>query len=75
MTYQDDGVGMSDEIRRKIFEPFFTTRRGEGGSGLGMHIVWNLATQVLHGTISVESAPGAGAIFELRFPAVTPEPN
>ena len=73
LRYRDDGVGMSDEVRRKIFEPFFTTRRGEGGSGLGMHIVWNLATQALKGSIIVESAPGAGTAFELRFPAVTPE--
>ena len=73
LTYRDDGVGMSEEVRRKIFEPFFTTRRGEGGSSLGMHIVWNLATQVLTGTITVESPPGAGAAFELRFPAVTPD--
>lgn len=75
LRYRDDGVGMTDEVRRKIFEPFFTTRRGEGGSGLGMHIVWNLATQVLKGTLLVESAPGAGTAFELRFPAVTPEPE
>jgi C4-dicarboxylate-specific signal transduction histidine kinase len=73
LSYRDDGVGMSDEIRRKIFEPFFTTRRGEGGSGLGMHIVWNLATQVLQGSITVESAPGHGTAFELRFPAVIRE--
>jgi len=69
LNYRDDGVGMRDEVRRKIFEPFFTTRRGEGGSGLGMHIVWNLVTQVLQGTMIVESAPGAGTSFELRFPA------
>jgi signal transduction histidine kinase len=69
LSYRDDGVGMRDEVRRKIFEPFFTTRRGEGGSGLGMHIVWNLVTQVLQGTLAVESAPGAGTSFELRFPA------
>jgi C4-dicarboxylate-specific signal transduction histidine kinase len=75
LRYRDDGVGMPDEVRKKIFEPFFTTRRGEGGSGLGMHIVWNLATQLLKGTIVVESAPGAGTAFELRFPAVTPEPE
>jgi signal transduction histidine kinase len=70
LTYQDNGVGMSAETRKKIFEPFFTTRRGEGGSGLGMHIVWNLATQMLQGSISCESSPGNGAVFELRFPAV-----
>ena len=70
LAYRDDGVGMPEEVRRKVFEPFFTTRRGEGGSGLGMHIVWNLATQVLRGSITVDSAPGSGAAFELRFPAV-----
>jgi C4-dicarboxylate-specific signal transduction histidine kinase len=72
LTYRDDGIGMSEEVRRRVFEPFFTTRRGEGGSGLGMHIVWNLATQVLKGTMTVESAPGEGATFELKFPLVTP---
>jgi C4-dicarboxylate-specific signal transduction histidine kinase len=69
VNYRDDGSGMTEEVRRKIFEPFFTTRRGEGGSGLGMHIVWNLATQVLQGSIQVESAPGHGTAFELKFPA------
>lgn len=73
LTYRDDGIGMSDEVRRKIFEPFFTTRRGEGGSGLGLHIVWNLATQVLQGSLTVESAPGHGTAFELKFPAVIEE--
>jgi signal transduction histidine kinase len=71
VTYRDDGIGMSDEVRRKIFEPFFTTRRGEGGSGLGLHIAYNLATQVLRGTITVESAPGQGVRFTVRFPVET----
>ena len=73
VNYRDDGVGMSEEVRRKVFEPFFTTRRGEGGSGLGMHIVWNLATQGLQGVIQVESAPGHGTAFELKFPAALKE--
>ncbi len=70
VSYADDGAGMSEDVRKRIFEPFFTTRRGEGGSGLGLHIVWNLATQVLGGSISCDSEPGTGAKFELRFPAV-----
>lgn len=70
MTYRDDGAGMSDEVRRQVFDPFFTTRRGTGGSGLGLHIVWNLAIQVLGGSITCESGPGAGTRFELRFPAI-----
>ena len=69
LDYSDDGNGMGEETRRRIFEPFFTTRRGEGGSGLGLHIAWNLATELLKGTIACESTPGQGARFELRIPA------
>ncbi|MFT3806370.1 sensor histidine kinase [Arenimonas sp.] len=69
MVYRDNGVGMDEETCRRVFEPFFTTRRGEGGSGLGMHIVWNLATSLLGGGLQCESAPGKGVRFELRFPA------
>lgn len=68
LRYEDDGVGMEAEACRRVFDPFFTTRRGDGGSGLGMHITWNLATQVLGGTIGCESAPGQGARFVLRIP-------
>jgi ligand-binding sensor domain-containing protein/signal transduction histidine kinase len=68
IDHHDDGRGMDDATRRRLFEPFFTTRRGQGGSGLGMHIAWNLATQVLRGTIVCDSAPGRGTRFLLRFP-------
>jgi ligand-binding sensor domain-containing protein/signal transduction histidine kinase len=68
--FSDDGRGMSDDVRRHIFDPFFTTRRGQGGSGLGMHIVYNLATQMLGGSIECETAPGKGARFTLRLPEV-----
>jgi signal transduction histidine kinase/ligand-binding sensor domain-containing protein len=71
IVYEDDGRGMGEETRRHVFEPFFTTRRGEGGSGLGLHIAYNLATQVLRGTIAVESAPGRGVRFTVRFPVET----
>ena len=69
LDYRDDGKGMAEDVRRRIFEPFFTTRRGTGGSGLGMHIVWNLATQILGGSIACESAPGEGTHFDWRIPA------
>ena len=69
IVYRDNGVGMDEETCRRVFEPFFTTRRGEGGSGLGMHIVWNLATNLLGGSLQCESTPGKGVRFELRFPA------
>jgi C4-dicarboxylate-specific signal transduction histidine kinase len=68
LDYADDGRGMTEEVRKRVFEPFFTTRRGEGGSGLGMHIVWNLATQRLGGGITCDSEEGRGAHFQLRIP-------
>ncbi|MEN8721079.1 MAG: ATP-binding protein [Oceanococcaceae bacterium] len=64
----DDGVGMSEEVRRQVFEPFFTTRRGQGGSGLGMHLVYNLINQHLLGTIRVHSRLGQGTVFEITLP-------
>jgi signal transduction histidine kinase len=68
IDYRDDGAGMPEEVRRRVFEPFYTTRRGQGGSGLGMHIVYNLVTRALRGAISCESQPGQGCRFLLRFP-------
>ena len=69
VDYRDDGAGMSEETLLRIFEPFFTTARGSGGSGLGLYIAYNLATQALGGSIDCESRPGQGARFLLRFPA------
>lgn len=51
----DDGKGIPFEDQGKIFEPFFTTRRGMGGSGLGLHVVYNLVTGPLCGTIEFKS--------------------
>lgn len=66
--YSDSGRGMDEATCKKIFDPFFTTRRGAGGSGLGMNIVFNLVTQTLRGTISCESAVGEGTKFTMTFP-------
>jgi len=70
MIFADDGKGMSEEIRRRAFEPFFTTRRGSGGTGLGLHLVYNLVTQVLRGTIACISTPGHGTQFTIRVPLI-----
>ena len=67
LDYRDDGKGMPPNVGARIYEPFFTTRRGQGGSGLGMHIVYTLVTQLLHGTIKLESQPGAGVHFRVAF--------
>jgi len=72
LTYADNGCGMTEEVRSHIFEPFFTTRRGRGGTGLGMHIVYNLVTRVLQGRIEADSMPGAGTRISVWMPRITP---
>jgi signal transduction histidine kinase len=72
LAVADDGVGMARADLHRFFDPFFTTRRGSGGTGLGAHIVFNLATRVLGGTIQVASEPGAGLRVQLRIPKVLP---
>lgn len=68
LAYSDDGKGIPQENLSKIFDPFFTTKRGQGGSGLGLHIVYNLVTQKLNGTIEVESQVGIGTKFIIKLP-------
>ena len=65
----DSGSGMPPHIQQRIFDPFFTTKRGTGGSGLGLHIVYNLVTQLLGGSIQVTSEPGRGTRFTVQLPA------
>ncbi|MGJ7916071.1 GAF domain-containing protein [Massilia sp. LXY-6] len=66
--YGDDGAGMDAETLSKLFDPFFTTKRGSGGSGLGAHILYNLVTGSLGGSLRAESSPGKGLQYHLRFP-------
>jgi signal transduction histidine kinase len=72
--YADDGAGMDADTLAKLFDPFFTTKRGSGGSGLGGHILYNLATNVLGGSLRVESSPGQGLRYHLRFPRKAARP-
>ena len=69
LQIQDTGEGMDTLVRNRALDPFFTTRRGSGGSGLGMHVVYNLVTKALGGTIVVDSAPGKGINLCIRFKA------
>jgi signal transduction histidine kinase len=68
LEYADDGIGMDQDTLGKLFDPFFTTKRGSGGSGLGAHILYNLATGALGGSVRVDSAPGKGLQYQLKFP-------
>jgi signal transduction histidine kinase len=75
LTVEDFGRGIPPRDLPRIFEPFFTSRRGEGddGAGLGLHIVYNLVTQTLAGTITCESTLGRGTRFTIRIPRVHPQ--
>lgn len=72
LSFSDDGAGMPASSVARIFEPFFTTRRGQGGSGLGLYICYNLVTTRLGGSIHCTSAPDAGCRFEIHFPMQVP---
>jgi signal transduction histidine kinase len=64
----DNGTGIPDEIKEKVFDPFFTTARAEGGSGLGLNIVYNTVYQKLAGKIEICDNEGGGTLFKIRFP-------
>ena len=68
INYRDDGNGIDESIKAKIFDPFTTTKRGSGGSGLGMHLVYNLVTQALDGHITLEEEEERGVSFDITFP-------
>jgi signal transduction histidine kinase len=68
IEFTDNGKGMDQATVRKVFDPFFTTKRAAGGTGLGLHIVYNIVTGRLKGNISCTSFPGEGATFLIRFP-------
>ncbi|MCL2789192.1 MAG: ATP-binding protein [Desulfobulbus sp.] len=68
LRHADDGKGMDAEVCDRIFEPFFTTARSQGSTGLGMHIVFNIVTRTLGGTIVCESAPGRGTVLVMTMP-------
>lgn len=69
----DDGAGMAPEVRARAFEPFFTTRAEQGGSGLGMNIVYSIVTSVLGGRITLQSKPGEGTACVIDLPLTAPE--
>lgn len=68
IIFADNGAGMTPDVQRQAFDPFFTTRRNEGGTGLGLHIVYNLVTQQLGGRMMLESRPGQGTTFRIIMP-------
>ena len=72
IVFEDDGCGMTPEVRRRAFDPFFTTRRDQGGTGLGLHIVYSIVTARLGGRIHLTSAQGKGTRIEITLPRNAP---
>jgi PAS domain S-box-containing protein len=72
IIFADDGCGMSLDVRRRAFDPFFTTRRDQGGTGLGLHIVYSIVTNRLGGRLDLDSEPGGGTRIQIILPRVAP---
>lgn len=68
LNYYDNGIGMDEKTVNSIFDPFYTSKRGLGGSGLGMHIVYNVVTQTLGGRIDCQSKLDEGTEFKIYIP-------
>lgn len=68
INYYDNGIGVDKSVKKRIFDPFVTTKRGEGGSGLGMHLVYNLVTQALGGSVYFDDQNIEGTRFIITLP-------
>ncbi len=70
---EDNGPGMSEELRKRVFEPFFTTKRVGEGTGLGLSVSYFLVVENHGGRIDVESTPGKGSVFIVHLPLTPAE--
>ena len=68
LEVRDNGRGISPHDLKRVFDPFFTTKRGNGGSGLGLNIVFNLVQNTLGGEVRVTSDLGQGTKVSIRIP-------
>jgi len=68
LTYTDDGKGMEADVVEKMFDPFFSTKMGQGGSGLGLNIIYNLINYKLNGSIKCYSKPDQGMKIDIIIP-------
>jgi len=73
VLFKDDGKGISPENIKKVFNPFYTTKRGQGGTGLGLNITYNIAFNVLKGSILCQSVLGEGTSFVMNLPLHHPD--
>jgi two-component system NtrC family sensor kinase len=74
INVSDNGIGMSEIIRRQVFEPFFTTKEVGSGTGLGLSVSYFIISKHHGGNIEVDSTPGAGTTFTVTLP-LSPAPT
>ncbi|MCK8060768.1 MULTISPECIES: ATP-binding protein [unclassified Fusibacter] len=67
LHYVDDGQGIKESVIEKVFNPFYTTNRSKGCTGLGLHIVHNMVSQVLNGQIALQSKEKQGVEVDIVF--------
>ncbi|RJG15498.1 hypothetical protein D3872_13320 [Massilia cavernae] len=72
IEFSDNGVGMAARVIHQVFDPFFTTKMGQGGTGLGMNIVYNIVTGMLGGIVELDSEPGQGTTVTIKVPVEAP---
>lgn len=68
LEVEDNGPGMTEDIRRRVFEPFFTTKEPGMGTGLGLSVSYMIVIQNHKGLMEVQSTPGRGTLFKVRLP-------
>lgn len=69
IMFEDNGAGMSDDVRRHAFDPLFTTHGAQGaGRGMGLAMVYHIVKEIIGGTIEIESYPGQGTVFHIELP-------
>ena len=67
LHYQDNGIGVPKDKLSQLFDPFYTTKSGDGGTGLGTHIINELVTDTLNGKIVAHSEEGQGLSYDIEF--------
>ena len=71
---EDNGIGMSESVRKRTFEPFFTTKEIGQGTGLGLSVSYFIVTNNHKGQMEVQSTLGQGTCFTLRLPLASTPP-